>query len=112
MTAFDSCADRAHGRLIRDVVKRKGERDAARARVAQQSVLLAELRVEVIQIRLAGRLLRFEDFDRFIGVENVIDASGRIDERELEVRLADLLHRRPELGAPPCDDPGILYRRE
>jgi hypothetical protein len=90
-------------KLLRDVVRFKRERDLARATLELQRVVLVEMQRAVIAERLRGRLLRLEDFQRFIGLENVLASDGRIDDRELEVRLGDLLRRRPELAAPPRD---------
>lgn len=88
-------------RLIQDVMRYKLQRNEARAESARQAVLLAELRLELIAVRVRDRLLRFEDFHGHIGVEAVVQRDGHVDNRKLDLMVSDLLRRRPELGVSP-----------
>ena len=85
-------------KLLQDAVRFKRERNQAREACARQGALLAELQLELIAVRLRGRLLRFEDFHGHIGVNAVMQADGRVDYRTLDLMVSDLLRRRPELG--------------
>lgn len=88
----------ASQRAERDVVRYKYAMKAAEERLARQTAVLRELQLELVAIRVHGRLLRFEYFHDFIGLDAVLDEEGRIDSRKLELRLQDLVRRRPELG--------------
>ena len=87
-------------KLLGDLVKVKRQRNDAVARVARLTALAAELQLQVIAMRVRGRLLRFEDFHQYIGAEAVLHIDGRLDYRKLDLMVSDLLRRRPELGAP------------
>lgn len=75
--------------------------EAARYRRRLSIVLpvLEEFQTSELRRRLDGVLADYDDFERFIGRENVLDSSGRIDDRELAMRVADLLRRKPYLAA-------------
>jgi hypothetical protein len=85
-------------KLLQDVVRFKQQRNEARAALSLQAVLLADLQLELIAMRVRGRLLRFEDFHHHIGVGTVLKPDGRVDHRRLDLAVSDLLRRRPELG--------------
>lgn len=72
-----------------------------RRRLREAEQVIAEQQTILVRVALAGRLADPADFDRFVGRENVTDRTGRIDYGELEVRLRDLLTRRPYLAAGP-----------
>lgn len=67
-----------------------------RAHAAEQ--FATEFRQQLIRVALAGRLADPTDFDTYIGAENVLDECGRIDYNELELRVRDLLRRKPYLA--------------
>lgn len=92
--------------LLKDLARAKQQRRDVEAELERQRRVLADLQAEVIMHRLRGRLLRLEDFDLHIGVANVITPEGRVDGRRLEMLLADLLRRRPELGVNPGEGAG------
>lgn len=96
-------------KLLQDVVRFKRQRNEARAEVMRQAALLADMQMELIAMRVRGRLLRFEDFHHHIGVANVLQPGGRVDHRKLDLMVSDLLRRRPELAAPRPDLGSIRY---
>lgn len=75
--------------------------DAARyrRRVRELEATLVAFQVEALRAWLSDRMADFDDFERFIGRENVIDEVGRIDYRELQLRVGVLLERKPHLAA-------------
>ncbi|MDO4044426.1 hypothetical protein [Clavibacter michiganensis] len=83
-------------KLLRDVVRYKRERNAARE-------LATRLRADYVAALVKGRLLRLEDFYTFIGIDMVTAPDGSVDAGELDNRLTDLLLRRPELAASGAD---------
>jgi hypothetical protein len=96
-------------KLLQDVVRFKRQRNEARAETERQAALLAELQLELIAVRVRGRLLRFEDFHHHIGVPAVLLPGGRINDRKLDLLVSDLLRRRQELAAPTPDVSGLRY---
>ncbi|KAB1647136.1 hypothetical protein F8O06_00710 [Pseudoclavibacter sp. CFCC 14310] len=100
-------------KLLQDVIRFKAQRNEARRTLAGQAVLVRELRAQLLAVRLAGRLLRTDDFQRFVGVDNVLDEHGRIDWVKVDNRVDDLLRRRPELAAKPdrIDQGEALWRQ-
>lgn len=99
MKAEEPCANQAHVGLLRDVVKLKQKRDELIALVSRQSAALEVLRRAAIAEHVRGRLLRgIEDFDQFIGVENVIGDDLQVDWFAVDARIDALLTKRPELG--------------
>ena len=100
-------------RLIADAVRYKRQRNTADALVASQAALIAEMQRQLVASRLAGRLLRLEDFYGHIGLETVVQPDGRMDLRKLDLLVSDLLRRRPELAAiPPENVRGLEYAIE
>lgn len=93
-----TCDHPAHGRLLRDVVKLKARRDELLHELERAHALLDEQRRDLVHARVAPALQHVDDFDRFVGVENVIDDAGHIDWSEVDIRTAALLATRPELG--------------
>lgn len=89
-------------KLLADVVRFKRQAREAREELARKAQVLDALRADAIAFRLGGRL-RVEDFRLFIGVDEVVTADGGLDGRRLEVLVADLLHRRPELAVSRAD---------
>lgn len=87
--------------LLADVVRFKRLWHEARAETERQAALIAELQLHLLAGRVRGRLLRFEDFHTYIGVEAVLHIDGRLDGRKIDLAVGDLLRRRPELSAIP-----------
>jgi hypothetical protein len=67
--------------------------------VRELEASLVAFQVEALRTWLRDRMADFDDFERFIGRENVIDGVGRIDYRELQLRVGVLLERKPHLAA-------------
>lgn len=86
-------------RLLDDARKAKAALYEARAVIVRQAEVLAEMRAELLAIRLRGRL-RVDEFEAFVGVVNVLREDGiRIDDEVLELRVTALLRERPYLAA-------------
>ncbi|SDL30306.1 hypothetical protein [Microbacterium azadirachtae] len=85
-------------RVLYDLGRKKDQLRATREELTAARELIDELRRELLHLHLSRVLLRMEDFDHFIGLENVIDARGRIAWRQVDARVRQLLARRPELG--------------
>lgn len=56
-----------------------------------------ELQGEVIKQLVTGRLTNPDDFDLFVGLDNVLGADGRLDLAKLDDALEELLTDRPYL---------------
>lgn len=98
-----SCGVAGHRRIVDDMHRFKADLKAARRRCDAQAVLIGELNRERLAERLQGRLLRVEDFDTFVGLENVTDPAGRVDWARVDAEVTALTRRRPELAPPPAD---------
>lgn len=99
-------------RLLYDVWRFKEQRNAAldeSARLVSELERLTQVadhyRMEHVRPRLCG-LRREEYFHERIGLENVLDANGFVDDRELETRLTILHREYPEWFKTPEDDSG------
>jgi len=68
--------------------------------VLEKDALIAELQDTLIRERVVTWLEDAEDFDLFIGRENVI-VEGQVDFVLLEARIKDLLARKPGLAKVP-----------
>lgn len=79
----------------------RASREAARYRhqLRRAEAYIAELNAFAVRVLLDGRLADPEDFHAFIGLDKVTTAEGRIDFRELELQITDLLRRKPHLSA-------------
>lgn len=92
----------------------RASREAARFRVRlrRAEAYIDELNAFTVRVLLDGRLHDPDDFYAFVGMDKVTTAEGRIDFRELELQVADLLRRKPHLsashgriGEPDCEAP-------
>ena len=98
--------------LLADAVRYKKLWHADRDEIARLTALTAELQRQLVASRLAGRLLRLEDFYGHIGLETVVQSDGMLDYRKLDLAIGDLLRRRPELSAiPPENVRGLEYNQ-
>ena len=79
----------------------RASREAARFRhrLRRAEAYIAELNTFAVRVLLQDRLHDPDDFDVFIGTDKVTTSEGRIDFRELEIQVADLLRRKPHLSA-------------
>ena len=98
-------------KLAQDAVRYKKLWHEVRAEAERLTALTSEQRLELIAMRIRRRLLRLEDFHTYIGVEACLRIDGRLDYRSLELKVADLLRRRPELGAPDSNVRGMEYNQ-
>ena len=98
--------------LLADALRYKTLWHAARAETERLTALTSEQRLELIAMRIRRRLLRLEDFHTYIGVEACLRIDGRLDYRSLELKVADLLRRRPELGAPNPNVRALEYNQD
>jgi len=80
----------------------RASRQAARfrAQLRRAEAYIAELNAFAVRVLLDGRLHDPDDFHAFIGMDAVTTGEGRIDFRELELQVADLLRRKPHLSTP------------
>ena len=94
--------------LLADAVRYKKLWHEERAEAERLTALTAEQRLELIAGRIRGRLLRLEDV-AYLDLQTVVQPDGRLNYRMLDLLLADLLRRRPELGAPNPEVGPIVY---
>ncbi len=76
-------------------------REAARfrRRLRRAEAYIAELNTFAVRVLVQDRMHDPDDFHVFIGMDKVTTDEGRIDFRELELQVADLLRRKPHLSA-------------
>ena len=94
--------------LLRDISRWKEKSRHLQGLLDQTNTLLREMRTERIRQLVAGRLIRFERLETFIGIDSVIGPDGRIDERLLDQRVTDLLDKYPEFGVPEAKSGGPI----
>lgn len=85
-------------RMLHDLGRKKEQLRTTQDELTAARELIVELRRELLHLRLTPVLLHLEDFERFIGLENVIDQRGRISWKQVDARVQGLLIQRPELG--------------
>jgi hypothetical protein len=59
---------------------------------------VTELQAEVVRLMLTDRMNNTIDFDKFIGIANVLGDDGKIDPEKLETSVTELLTERPYLA--------------
>ncbi|MCB2177567.1 MAG: hypothetical protein KQH57_17295 [Actinomycetales bacterium] len=79
----------------------RASREAARyrAQLRRAESYIAELNTFAVRVLLDGRLADPDDFHAFIGMDAVTTAEGRLDFREFELQVEDLVRRKPHLSA-------------
>ena len=70
-----------------------------RIRAHRAEAIVAQQNRFIIQILLQDQLADVEDFYTFIGLDAVLSPEGWINHAELQMRVIDLVRRKPHLAA-------------
>lgn len=75
----------------------------AETELERRSIVIAGLQRSLVRVWLSGKLADPDDFEQFVRLVDVVRADGRVNWPALQLKVRDLLYRKPHLAAPGFD---------